>query len=213
MTVRHLLTMSAGLPYDDQWGAVTFGKSDTELGAILRAGVVLASHPGERYGYSNLGYALLGRIVERASGEGFRSYVARQVFEPLGMRSSVWGSSDIAPGRLAVGYFRDGDRLVAEPHEPEGAFAPPGGLYTSLNDFGRYVAFQLSAYPPRDAPESGPLRRSTLREMHAGERWMRFGPDLPLAFTPVAPHRIQAVELHSRPASDPAPESETLCSE
>ncbi|HKQ70071.1 MAG TPA: serine hydrolase domain-containing protein [Polyangiaceae bacterium] len=180
MTVRHLLTMSSGLPYDDQWGAVTFGKSHAELGEMLSSGIVLASAPGERYLYSNLGYALLGRIVERASGEGFRRYVLRHLLEPLGMRSSVWESSDVPKGRMAVGYYREGERLVAEPRESDGTFAAAGGLYTSLNDLARYVAFQLSAYPPRDAPESGPLRRSTLREMHAGERWMRWGPDVPV---------------------------------
>jgi CubicO group peptidase (beta-lactamase class C family) len=64
----------------------------------------------------------------------------------------------------------------------EQAFAPAGGLYASLRDYARYVAFQMAAYPPRDDAESGPVRRSTLREMHDGQREARFGDrDTPVA--------------------------------
>jgi hypothetical protein len=45
-----------------------------------------------------------------------------------------------------------------------------GGIYTSLRDLARYAAFQLAAYPPRDDPDPGPLRRSSVREAHAVER-------------------------------------------
>jgi len=48
-----------------------------------------------------------------------------------------------------------------------GADDPSGGLFASLRDMGRYVAAQLAAYPPRNGPEDGVLRRSTLREAHS----------------------------------------------
>ena len=41
-----------------------------------------------------------------------------------------------------------------------------GGLLTTANDLGRYVALSLSAWPPRDDPETGPVRRSSVREMN-----------------------------------------------
>ena len=40
-----------------------------------------------------------------------------------------------------------------------------GGLWTSSRDLAKYVAFLMSAFPPRDGPESGPIRRSSAREM------------------------------------------------
>jgi CubicO group peptidase (beta-lactamase class C family) len=180
ISLRLLLTNASGLAYDDLWGAVTFGKSDDELMALLRAGVQISTTPGTRYAYSNLGWALLGTVVERVSGMRYRDYVNENILRPLGMRSTVWEASDVPPARLATGYHRVGEALVPEPRPSDGAFAPAGGLYTSLRDYARYVGFQLAAYPARDAPEHGPVRRSTLREMHEGQRWARGDKDSPV---------------------------------
>jgi hypothetical protein len=91
------------------------------------------------------------------------------------MNATVWEASDVPARHLAQGYRREQERLVPEPRPSDGAFDAAGGLYSSLQDYSRYLAFHLAAYPPRDGPEMGPLRRSTLREMHAGQRWSRSG--------------------------------------
>ncbi|RYZ04262.1 MAG: class A beta-lactamase-related serine hydrolase [Myxococcales bacterium] len=181
ITLRHLLTMTSGLPYDDTWGTVSFGYDDAELTRFLEGRPRLSSVPGERYAYSNLGYALLGRVVERLTGQHFLDYLRTELLLPLGMTAT--GAKRPARG-LAVGYYRDAaqnDALYAEPHPDDGVFAPAGGLYTSLRDYARYLAFQLAAYPARDAPEEGPLRRSSLREMHRGQSWLRWNADVPVA--------------------------------
>jgi CubicO group peptidase (beta-lactamase class C family) len=180
LTVRHLLTMTSGLPYDDMWGAVTFGQSDVELARLLEQGLSFAAVPGKQYQYSNLGFALLGKIVEAVSGQPFAQFVAHEVFAPLGMKSSAYVTGPIPLERMAVGYFKEGERLVPEPIDSDGVFAPAGGVYTSMNDLARYAAYHLAAYPPRDDPEMGPVRRSTLREMHAGQTWARWGDDVPV---------------------------------
>jgi CubicO group peptidase (beta-lactamase class C family) len=193
ITTRLLLTHASGLPYDDLWGAVTFGQGDAELSAFLKTGVSFATVPGERYAYSNLGYALLGKIVASASGMRFRDYVTSRILRPLGMPSTVWEVDDVPPARLATGYAHDGDRMLPEPRPADRAFDAAGGLYTSLRDFARYVAFNLAAYPPRDDAESGPVRRSTLREMHAGQRWTRWGDrDTPVAWEKDGKLRLSA---------------------
>ena len=181
ISARHLLTMSSGLPYDDEWGAVTFGLDARGLARLLDEGVTLTSAPGERYAYSNLGYALLGELVAAVSGMSYREYVSAEILRPLGMNASAWEASLVPAAKLAIGYQRQGEALVATQRPSDGVFAAAGGLYTSLRDYARYVALQLAAYPPRDAPERGPVRRSTLREMHAGQRWSRFGDELPIA--------------------------------
>jgi CubicO group peptidase (beta-lactamase class C family) len=180
LTVRHLLTMTSGLPYDDMWGAVTFGQSDVELAQLLEQGPSLAGAPGKQYQYSNLGFALLGKIVEAVSGQPFAEFVAHDVFVPLGMNSSAYVTGPIPRERMAVGYFKEGERLVPEPVDSDGVFAPAGGAYATVNDLARYAAYHLAAYPPRDDPEMGPVRRSTLREMHAGQAWARWGDDVPV---------------------------------
>lgn len=63
--------------------------------------------------------------------------------------------------------------MLPEETAVETSFEAAGGLYTSVGDYARYVSFNLAAYPPRDDPETGPVRHSTLREMHEGQRWTR----------------------------------------
>lgn len=180
LTVRHLLSMTSGLPFDDLWGAVTFGYSDPEFSRFLQHGLSFAGPPGERYRYSNLGFALLGKIVEQVSGKPFSDYVASEVFAPLGMKSSGYVTGKLPLNGLATGYFRDADRFIQEPVVSDGVFSPAGGVYTSVNDLARYAAYQLAAYPARDDPETGAVRRSTLREMHTGGAWARWTDDTPV---------------------------------
>jgi D-alanyl-D-alanine-carboxypeptidase/D-alanyl-D-alanine-endopeptidase len=173
ITVRMLLTHASGLAYDDYWGKAVYDTSPEELTRLLESGVVLSHAPGARYQYSNLGYAILGRIVERVTGMRFQDYATQRILHPLGMTASGWGPGEVPAGRLALGYWRDGDHLRPEGNASDGAFMAAGGLYTSVRDYARYVAFNLAAYPPRDDVETGPLRRASLREMHEGQRWMR----------------------------------------
>lgn len=64
--------------------------------------------PGGEWRYSNAGYLLLGRIIERVSGESYFDYIQRHVFAPAGMTASGFDRvDDVVPG-LAVGYYREG---------------------------------------------------------------------------------------------------------
>src|SRR5207237_2443479 len=123
-------------------------------------------------------FALLGRLVERVSGERLQDYLSRRVFRPLGMSATVWRRQDVPAARLALGYGRRisnaspdaASALREEPQLGDGAYAAMGGLYTSMRDLARYAAFQLDAWPPRDDPESGPLSRASRREMQQAAR-------------------------------------------
>jgi hypothetical protein len=95
------------------------------------------------------------------------------------MTSTNWGDAGLS--RLASGYHRRDGKVFPEPRPDDGVFAAAGGLYTSMRDYARYMAFQLSAYADRSAAESGPLCRSSLREMHSGQAWLRWGDDVPVA--------------------------------
>jgi CubicO group peptidase (beta-lactamase class C family) len=165
LRIRHLLTHSAGFPEDNPWGDQQLGASDQELTAWLRRGIPFSTTPGTRYEYSNYGFALLGRIVSKASGVPYDQFVTAQILTPLKMTSSTFDASKAA--RKATGYRLQPDgTYLEEPQLPHGAFGAMGGLLTTANDLGKYVAFHLSAWPPRDDPESGPVRRSSVREMN-----------------------------------------------
>jgi CubicO group peptidase (beta-lactamase class C family) len=170
ITIRHLLTHSEGFPEDNPWGDRQLAVPDSALTDLLGAGVPFSTPPATAYEYSNLGFATLGHIVSVASGMSYRAFVTSHILTPLGMSSSYWAPSDVPEDRLAVGYrFVDGS-WQREPMLEHGAYGAMGGLMTTIPDLGRYIAFMLSAWPPRDDAERGPVRRSSVREMQQGQR-------------------------------------------
>jgi CubicO group peptidase (beta-lactamase class C family) len=98
----------------------------------------------------------------------FRAYVERTLLRPLGMRSSGFEVGEWPLERRAIGYRWENERWSEEPTMRHGAFGAIGGLQTSANDYARWVAWLLSAWPPRDAAETGPVKRSTVRELVQG---------------------------------------------
>lgn len=174
ITAWHLVTHSSGLP---RIGAFDYTRGDHDvteaelLGSL--DGLYLESAPNVRPNYSNLGFALAGIVVQRASGVRYRDFVTTRILEPIGMTSTVWDPRAVPPGRLATGYELRNGKRVATPHWRLGAAEAMGGLYSTLGDLAKYAGFELSAWPPRDGEETGLLKRSILREsqLSAGDGW------------------------------------------
>ena len=74
--------------------------------------------------------------------------------------------------RRAIGYRWQDNGWVREPDMRDGAFGAMGGVETSANDYAKWVAFLLSAWPARDGPDAGPVRRSTVREIVTGANFV-----------------------------------------
>jgi CubicO group peptidase (beta-lactamase class C family) len=166
LRVRQLMSHSAGFPEDNPWGDQQLGATDAALDSWLRAGIPFSTAPGTRYEYSNYAFGLLGRIVAKASGVSYERYMRDQILSPLGMTSTTFEFSEVPSASRAIGYRLKPDGTYAEePPLPHGVFGAMGGLLTTANDLGRYVAFHLSAWPPRDDAEQGPVNRSSVREM------------------------------------------------
>jgi CubicO group peptidase (beta-lactamase class C family) len=171
LTIRELLSHGGGFPEDNPWGDRQLAIRDDVFARWLAAGIPFSTPPGTAFEYSNYGFAILGQVVARASGLRYRDYVEQQLLRPLGMTSTRWDASSVAGSHLAKGYqWKDG-AWVEEPALADGAFGAMGGLITTGRDLARYVAFLLSAWPPRDDPDSGPVRRSSLREMQQSGRF------------------------------------------
>jgi CubicO group peptidase (beta-lactamase class C family) len=165
ITIRHLLSHAEGFPEDNPWGDRQLADSDDQLSAMLRAGIPFSNAPGIAYEYSNLGFAILGRIVANVSKMNYVDFVSANILKPLAMTSTTLEPKNVPPNRLARGYRWEDEQWKDEPLLSNGAFGSMGGMLTSVRDLSRYVAVFLSAWPPHDGPETAPIRRASLREM------------------------------------------------
>jgi CubicO group peptidase (beta-lactamase class C family) len=167
MTIRHLLTMTAGFPTDDPWGDRQQGLPLEAFASLLASGVRVNWAPGTRFEYSNLGYAILGRVVAAASGTPYDEFVRARLLDPLGMTRTGFEAAEFPADALALGYRRGPAGWEEVPFDPYGAFAPMGGVFSSVRDLARWVAGFAAAFPPADPGAGGPhpLRRASRREM------------------------------------------------
>jgi CubicO group peptidase (beta-lactamase class C family) len=115
ITIHHLLTHTSGI-----------AESDKEP---------LQSEPGERLNYSNFGYILLGRIVEKVSGKSYEEYLKENIFLPLNMINSGYDHHATILKNRASGYSVSGDGkfINADYMDMSGPFAA-GGLYSTIED-------------------------------------------------------------------------------
>ena len=120
--------------------------------------------PGTRWSYSNTGYTILGRVLERVGGKPLGDLLEERIFRPLGMRQTVYEPT--RPERRASGYvsWALGDK---EPAQPEGSgwIGAPGGIWSTASDIARW---DLALMRP------GFLTPAS-REVLFGERMLRDG--------------------------------------
>ena len=177
ITIRHLLTHGAGFPEDNPWGDRQLADTDKELIEFLNKQVSFSNPPGLAYEYSNLGFALLGKIVTKVSGKRYQDYIRENIWKPLGMKTTEWEYGNIAPGKLAHGYRWLNEKWNEEQllHDtPDGSWGAMGSMISSIDEFANYMALHLSAWPPSNTKDDGPVKRSSVREMHHPWRFNGF---------------------------------------
>ncbi|HYB18255.1 MAG TPA: serine hydrolase domain-containing protein [Streptosporangiaceae bacterium] len=135
VTVHHLLSHSAGLVH---WPGlpgldVTRPVATSEKLRVFAAAALL-SPPGERYSYSSPGYVLLAHILERATGVPYGAFLAREIFEPLGMAATFNGSPGGRPG-LAAG--RHGGAAVPS-FDLDTVGLGTGSIWSTAGDLARW---------------------------------------------------------------------------
>lgn len=142
-TIRHLLTHTSGiLDYEDRIPEeMTRQLHDRDVEEILRSATTTYFAPGTGYRYSNSGYALLARVVERRSGLDFPELLRRKIFEPLAMTSSVAFVDGVnAVANRAYGHEREGGRWTRRDQSSTSAVLGDGGIYSSVLDLARWDA-------------------------------------------------------------------------
>jgi CubicO group peptidase (beta-lactamase class C family) len=169
ITIRHLLSMAGGLPTDDAWADRHLDISDEGLDHVVSNGATFAWAPQSHGEYSNLGFAMLGRVIRRVSRQRAQDFITENLLRPLATDRTTWlqpTHDDWArPFRVV-----DGQRVPDIDPLGDGAIAPMGGLWSCVADVARWVTWLADAFPPRDDDEGGPLCRVSRREMQQVQR-------------------------------------------
>lgn len=158
ITVAELLNHSSGLPREGEfgyWFSADF--PDRQALANYLVDVELRSPPGAEVHYSNIGYAVLGQLIEAVTGQDYQAALDEEILRPLQMQAT--GSPGPVDG-IATGYTPTGrvlpnadrpfagvgravrGRHVREYHDAR-AMTPAFGVYTSADDLGRLLRFLL----------------------------------------------------------------------
>ncbi|MFD6177985.1 MULTISPECIES: serine hydrolase domain-containing protein [unclassified Isoptericola] len=160
-TLAHLLTHTAGLPAEppgpwwERHGAGTWAE-------LVESGVVPLEEPGGRHHYSNVGYAVLGRLLEVSHGRPWDAVLRDEVWSPLGMTNTGRTPS----GDAAVGYavHPDAGTVLVEPVASYGAMGPAGEVWSTPSDLVRFGSWLVGAGPD-DAAGEDVLSREWRRRM------------------------------------------------
>lgn len=137
ITVRQLLCHTSGLPRE-----VEFSKCDNLtlkdfMGRIKN--LKLLFDPGEKYGYSNAGYIVLGRIVEVVSGIEYSKYIENAILGPLKMGNTGFTNGEKVIKNLSTGYYLGRDGISIGERSRQLGIYPPGGMYSTADDLIKFV--------------------------------------------------------------------------
>ncbi len=144
ITIRHLLWHTSGIPHymnfmsrhfsDDEW----YVNADV-LNVLAKDHPKKRFEPGEKYEYSNTGYLLLASVVDRASGIPFNKFLQQNIFDKLGMSSSIFPFGNIEFNKIAnraIGYNRkkDGSYVVNDYLDLDYDVYGDGGMFSNVID-------------------------------------------------------------------------------
>jgi CubicO group peptidase (beta-lactamase class C family) len=173
ITIRHLLTHSSGLGsyFGEEWEQRKAKLRSVSDFMAFAADDPLEFQPGERFGYSNTGFLVLGAIVEAASGEDYFTYVKGHIHGPAGMADTDAYELDRETPNLAVGYTRQGLDGKFQPgpwrnnvflHVIKGG--PAGGGYSTAPDLAKFAEALLGG----KLVSPSTLEALTSRQIEAG---------------------------------------------
>ncbi|MGA9315427.1 MAG: serine hydrolase domain-containing protein, partial [Solirubrobacteraceae bacterium] len=151
ITLRHLLTHTAGFGYDiwnsdiARYCRVT-GLPAPRTGLLAGLRAPLTSDPGERWQYS-ISIDWAGRMVEAVSGMDLETYFQKRIFAPLGREDTSYEVRPHMLPRLATAYARkDGSLqpLMIEPNPVREFFPGGGGLHSTAGDYMRFLRMLMN---------------------------------------------------------------------
>jgi CubicO group peptidase (beta-lactamase class C family) len=164
-TVLNLLNHTAGL----DWGVIVdTGEGDDALARYVAemADLAMIAEPGVRASYSQAGFNLVGRIIEKVTGKPYEQAIAELVLEPAGLSNTFFAQNDIMTRRFAVGHNvdEDGTLSIARPWTATNrGNRPGGGIVSSVSDQLKWARVHLNPGELKRMQEpTVTLRASTL---------------------------------------------------
>ena len=177
VTVRHLLTHTSGIR---NWANLPGFKftgtyNDNEFLSLFKD-IPLDFSPGEKYFYSNSGYAVLGMIVHTVSGQSLEEFVKARFFDPIGMKNTRYNiETDVVTNRVAGYYWtKEGTMENGMPMRPK-VSAPSGGILSTVNDIALWDAALRTSSPLTQAQKDAmwtPMTLNDGKKDNYGFGWM-----------------------------------------
>ncbi|GAB3201964.1 CubicO group peptidase (beta-lactamase class C family) [Pontibacter aydingkolensis] len=148
VTVRHLLDHTSGLGDLRLWHLFsTSSTATTKLAEFYLKDpsvLVIQAKPGSQFSYSNIGYTLLGMVIEAVTKQPYEAYLDEHLLKPLGMHNSTFGfvsqTGKLADTSLAMGHLDKGLPYAAYPMY----IRPAGQFTTTAHDMGLFLRFMMS---------------------------------------------------------------------
>src|SRR2546429_9193315 len=147
ITIRQMLSHTSGIPDTVNYN---WDKPEYDAGALERfvrsiADQKLVFAPGEKFGYSNTAYEILGDVIAKVSGESFEDYVQHNILTPLGMKDSTLLVRVANPQLLTSPHVMEKDKVVFSKIFPYNrAHAPSSTLYSSIEDMSSWAIANLN---------------------------------------------------------------------
>jgi CubicO group peptidase (beta-lactamase class C family) len=177
ITIRHLMSHSAGFPEDNPWGDRQLADTEDELLKLIKEGISFSNAAGIEYEYSNLGFTMLGYIIHKVSGLTYDAYIKKNILAPIGMNETTYEFAKLPETILANGYRYINNNWRKETLLHDGIYGAMGGMITSIDMFSKYVALHEMAWPERNDAETFSIKRSSLREMHQASKFISLMPN------------------------------------
>jgi CubicO group peptidase (beta-lactamase class C family) len=145
MTIRQVLNHTSGMPdvQDYEWDKPQFDAGAAERYVRAIASQRLLWAPGTRWQYSNMAFDMLGDLIAKASGVSFEAFVATNVLEPPGMKSSTFIYPDVAPPLRTTGHVGNPAR-VSPVYPYNRRHAPSSTLNSNVVDMTRWMLANLN---------------------------------------------------------------------
>ena len=167
ITVRHLLTQTSGMgDYPPEVDLRREYTEDEYFEYFKKAPLSFA--PGEKWDYSNSGYATLGFLIHKVTGKFYGEFLREKIFKPLGMTSArVISEADIVPNRAAGYRLVQGALKNQEWVSPSTNSTADGSLYLTILDLAKWDA---ALYTDRPLKQSSLAQIWTPVKLNDGER-------------------------------------------